>query len=158
MLGDLGGFDANALNPNGAGLRKVKDGYEKWPADRYAVFQGGGTEPTNTCNIYVGEALFRDGLDVRRADGKYYSANEIWKGLVGRLSRVVDSGLVAEGDIAAWGGHVEIVTAVDFSTGHFCTVGGYRPNPPMGTPECGDTSPATHSLTATGLRFYRVRP
>jgi hypothetical protein len=156
VLGDLGGFDANTLNPNAAGLAKVKAGYEQWPAGYFAIIQGGGIEPTNTCNIYVGEALFRDGLDIRRSDGKYYSANEIWKGLPSQLVRV-DNFDVAAGDIAAWGGHVEIVTRVDYSTNLFCTVSGYRANPPMGTPKCGDTAPATHSLGAANLRFYRPR-
>jgi hypothetical protein len=156
ILGSLGGFDANALNPNAAGLAKVRTGYENWPEGHFAIIQGGGTEPTNTCNIYVGEALFRDGLDIRRSDGKYYSAKEIWKGLPVQLMRV-ESIDVAEGDIAAWGGHVEIVTHVDHSTKVFCTVGGYRANPPMGTPKCGDTAPTTHTLNVANLRFYRPR-
>ncbi|MCC2321253.1 hypothetical protein [Cellulomonas xiejunii] len=156
VLGSLGGFNANTLNPNAAGLAKVKAAYAKWPGGHVAVYQGGGSVDTNSCNLYVGEALFRDGILSLRSDRKYWSANEIWKGLHPRLRRI-DNVDAARGDIAAWGKHVEIVTEVNPSTNLFCTIGGYRRNPPMGTVMCGDIDPVRHILTAAELRIYRVR-
>jgi len=160
VIGNLGGFDANTLTPNAAGLAKVKAGYDKWPDDRYAIFQGGGVSssgaltPTNTCNIYVGEALYRDGIDSHDRNNKFFSAKDIYEGRAPNLVKVdrLDMGV---GDIAAWGPHVEIITFVDPPNLHFCSVGGWRSD--MGTPKCGDTSPA-QSMTLPTLRVYRVRP
>jgi len=59
------------------------------------------------------------------------------------------------GDIAAWGGHVEVVHAVNHAAGTFCSLGGYLN--PLGTSRCGDVSPARR-FDYKDIRFFRVRP
>ncbi|HLP88453.1 MAG TPA: DUF4157 domain-containing protein [Nostocaceae cyanobacterium] len=118
---------------------RLQQAYQKWPANRYAVFQApqeGGGEDRNTCNIFVGDALFLAGIKI---NGKYPSAENIYNGASGLKSQDKPG----RGVIASWSGHLEIVTKVQ-ADGTFCSRGGYRT--PIGGEKCGRTT--------NGLKFF----
>lgn len=153
VLADVAGLNANSLARTNNNLTKLQNASTEWPDKYDAVFQSGTTEDTNTCNLFLGDALTLDGRAQVRADGKYYSAQQIYKGDGG--FREVNLFYVSVGDIACWGSHVEIVTKVDFSDGTFCSRGGYRR--PIGGEICeADTSNGRRKLDYSGLRFMRI--
>jgi hypothetical protein len=162
-LADLGHIsDADKVAVTKANLRKIRDGYAAWPVDHYVVFWDiKHGKAVNTCNIYVGETLFRNGHSMVIPDGddrgKYFAARDVYSGAVPGLARVQGVDEVAPGDIAAWSSpeyHVEVVTGVDkpvMGAWTFCSIGGARKD--MGKEKCGG---AKRPLAAeSDLRFYR---
>lgn len=143
VIADLAGLDASRLGQTSANLATLKTAYASWQSDKFAVFQS-GTSATNTCNVFLGDALFLDGKN-QTTEGKYYSAEDVYDE-EGRFT-VISPQAASRGDIAAWGNHVEIVTSVDHGTGKFCSRGGYRE--PMGDVKCG--------RDITAVRFVRIR-
>lgn len=140
VLANLAGLNPDRVPRTLASLEKLREAFNRWPVGRVAVFQGGEIydsegnpipetrrASTSVCNIYVGEALFADGVDQRDAQNKYYSATQIYNGLAPYLVQV-DKAEADRGDIAAWGDHVEIITSLDQATGTFCTVSSSGPD------------------------------
>ncbi len=86
-----------------------------------------GGEKNNTCNIYVGEVLYKAGFSkLLNSEKKYYSAKEIYNGADGKLVNL-DKVLTKPGDIAAWGGtHVGIVVKVNLNDNTIVTREGYH--------------------------------
>jgi hypothetical protein len=165
VLANLAGLDPQKPPRTQGCLEELKVAFNHWPAERVAVFQGGDIYDedgrpipesrranTNICNIYVSEALFADGVDQRDAKGKYFSAKQIYEGLGPRLVQI-EIAEASEGDIAAWGSHVEVVVGVDPATGTFCTVGTYGPE--LGQVVRPD---GLRRLDNPLVRFFRVRP
>jgi hypothetical protein len=151
VLANLAGLDADKVSVANVSVRtQIAHAYEGWPKSYAAVFWGGGTADTNTCNIYVGEVLLREGVTSLNQSSKYWSAHEIWEGMHPRLHKVSPS-QTQPGDISSQKRHVEIVTEVDPVNETFCTIGGYRQNPIMGTPRCNI------DLNSNIFRFYRIR-
>jgi hypothetical protein len=152
VIADLttNGLDPTKLGRTEVNLNKLKAAYARWPADKFAVFWSATAYPTNTCNIFLGDALFMDGKNQVR-DGKYFLAGEVYNEAGNFVAN--QKGDVYKGDIAAWGGHVEIVTSVDQARGSFCSRGGYRE--PMGGEKCGGPS---RTISLATLRFLRVKP
>lgn len=164
VLADLAGFSSDPVH-NNANLTKIKKAYGLWPDGLVAAFwadvwpDGGSPSHVNTCNIFVGESLWSDGKSLM-VGGKYASADQIYGAqdarsiLRSRLERVSVSE-VQPGDIAAWPGHVEIISSLDVHAGTFCSIGGWRS--PMGKEKCADRS--RQLALATGepptLLFYR---
>ena len=103
-----------------------------WWKDYYPVFYGSGY----ACNLFVGESLFRAGLQWRNHDGKYYAASEYWNRNNCPFS-IVAATEAKRGDIVAWKWedshyHCEIVTKINTyakkeheDTG-FCSIGAGR--------------------------------
>jgi hypothetical protein len=136
-------------------LNRLKNAYDnKWSSSRYAIFQStpqGSAEATNTCNIFLGDALFLNGIN-RVNNGKYFSANQVYSGQGG--FSVIDKTAVAIGDIAAWGGHVGIVTQVVKAEDRFCAAEGYRE--PIGGIACQKSGdPSKYKISNPNLRFLR---
>jgi hypothetical protein len=165
VLANLARLDPNRVPRTPASLGRLREAFNRWPTGRVAVFQGGeiydgkgnpipesGRATTNVCNIYVGEALFADGVDQRDPEGKYYSAGQIYDGLAPYLVRV-EKAVAARGDVAAWGRHVEIVTSLDQAAGIFCTVSSSGPDigQELGAGE-------RRRLGNPVVRFFRVHP
>jgi hypothetical protein len=154
ILTDVAGLNANSLARNTSNLTKLEKALTEWPDNYYAVFQSGTTEDTNTCNLFLGDALTLDGRAQLRADGKYYSAQQIYQGEGG--FREITLFYVSVGDVACWGGHVEIVTGVNYADGTFCSRGGGRTTPP-GSELCEEVAKTgRRKLDYPGLRFMRV--
>jgi hypothetical protein len=154
VLTDVAGLNANSLARNTSNLTKLEKALTEWPDNYYAVFQSGTTEDTNTCNLFLGDALTLDGRSQLRADGKYYSAQQIYQGEGG--FREITLFYVSVGDVACWGGHVEIVTGVNYADGTFCSRGGGRTTPP-GSELCEEVAKTgRRKLDYPGLRFMRV--
>ena len=154
-LGDLAQLNPSTLQRQPANLNKLQTALRSWPANYFAIYQStrSATEDTNTCNLFVGDALTLDGRARLNAQGKYYSAEDIYAGK-GNFRQVrVES--VSRGDIAAWGGHVEIITSVDAANKIFCSRGGYHF--PVGEERC---EAARHDnqrrLDLATLRFMRA--
>jgi hypothetical protein len=165
VLANLAGLDPNRVPRTLASLVKLREAFNRWPAGRVAVFQGGEIydeegnpipesrrEKTNVCNIYVGEALFADGVDQRDPQGKYYSARQIYDGLAPYLVRV-EQAEAARGDVAAWGRHVEIVMSLDQAAGTFCTVSSSGPD--ISQELCAEER---RRLDNRVVRFFRYTP
>jgi hypothetical protein len=149
VIADLAGLDAQRLGQTNSNLTRLKVAYVNWPASKYAVFQS-GTSATNTCNVFLGDALFMDGKN-QTEDGKYYSANDVYEA-TGRFT-LIHSDALSRGDIAAWSfGHVEVVTSVDRANDEFCSRGGYRE--PMGGEICGVRG---RQISNPQLRFLRIK-
>jgi hypothetical protein len=149
VVSDLAGIDAGKLVRNAGNLQKLRDAYNTWPTNKFAVFQSGSSEETNTCNIFLGDALSLDGKGQVKG-GKYYSAGQVYGG-AGQF-KIIDHSLLSRGDIVAWGGHVEIVTSVDTANDSFCSRGGYRE--PMGKEKCGG---ASRKISDTTIHFLRIK-
>ena len=152
VIADLAGFDPAAGIPeNAANLAKLKAAYAKWPATKVAAFLRGSVEASNTCNLFLGDALYIAGLaKMRTEEAKYFSAAEVFTGNPPFYE--VAKGHVQPGDIAAFGGsHLEIVTSVSPGVGGrtFCSRGGYRP--PMGKEKC-----TGRVVSDSSIRFMRV--
>jgi hypothetical protein len=160
--GDIG--IANFKTPGR--LETLQTSYALWPESRVAVFQHGDSEPTNTCNIFLGDALFLAGFGyvmhfsgLRLKDGKYFSAKEVWEASAPKRGGVfppfvpVNKQDIARGDIVAFhGNHVEIVTHVSpVPEVTFCSRGGYRQ--PMGQEKCGEPD---RVIDDPAIRFRRV--
>lgn len=149
VIADLAGLSISSIQRTNAHLAQLQAAYNNWPASKFAVFQS-GTSATNTCNVFLGDALFMDGKN-QVTGGKYYSAADVYNSK-GAFSSI-DKKDVLRGDIVAWDfGHVEIVTSVDPLTGTFCSRGGYRE--PMGQDKCGG---AERTISNTGIRFLRIK-
>lgn len=152
-MADLAIMNAGSLARNTNNLNKLKQVLTQWPDNYYSVFQSGTTEETNTCNLFLGDALTLDGRTQLQANGKYYSAQQIYQGQGG--FREVPLFYVSVGDIACWGPHVEIVTKLNYSDGTFCSRGGFRK--PIGGELCEeDQNNGRRKLDLSGLRFMRV--
>ena len=152
-LANLAGVNANSLGRTAPNLSKLEAALTQWPDNYYAVFQSGTTEETNTCNLFLGDALTLDRRAQVQANRKYYSAQQVHRGEGG--FREVPLFYVVIGDIACWGGHVEIVTDVNYSEGTFCSRGGYRT--PPGRELCEDEAKTgRRKFDCPGLRFMRV--
>jgi len=165
VLANLAGIDPNGVPRTPASLAKLAEAFNRWPPGRVAVFQGGGIYDgegnpipeskrwnTNVCNIYVGEALFADGVDQRDPQDKYYSARQIYDGLAPYLVRI-EKAEAARGDVAAWGHHVEIVTSFDQAAATFCTVSSSGPD--IGQELRAEGRPRLDNRI---VRFFRVDP
>jgi hypothetical protein len=154
VLADLAGLSPNNLPHNATNLNKLKQALTQWPDKFHAVFQSGTTEETNTCNLFLGDALTLDGREQLQANGKYFSAQQIFQGQ-GNF-REIPVFYVSPGDIACWGPHVEIVTKVNYPDGTFCSRGGFRR--PIGSEVCeDDRGDGQRKLSLSGLRFVRVK-
>lgn len=152
-LADVAEVNANSLGRNATNLSKLETALKQWPDDYYAVFQSGSTSDTNTCNLFLGDALTLDGRAQVQANGKYYSAQQVHQGEGG--FREVPLFYVVIGDVACWGEHVEIVTEVNYSEGTFCSRGGWRT--PPGSELCEEQAKTgRRKLDYPGLRFMRV--
>ena len=93
---------------------------EKW--ENFYCVQYFGIEGFS-CNLFVGETLFKAGKRCMNGNRKYFSAKEIWEG--NAAFGVVKKNDVRPGDIAAIKqSHVEIVTEV--SGNEFCAIGAGR--------------------------------
>lgn len=153
VLADIEGLDVTSLARNAGNLTKLTKVLAEWPDNYYAVFQSGTTEETNTCNLFLGDALTLDSREQMRAGGKYYSAQQVYQGNGG--FRAVNTFNVSVGDIACWGPHVEIVTKVNYADDTFCSRGGYRT--PIGAEICeANKNDGRRRLTTPNLRFMRV--
>jgi hypothetical protein len=148
---DLAQERCNALPEDKATLESLKRGYSEWPPNLFAVFWG---NDVFTCNVFVGDALFLDNKNQQNG-GKYYSAEEIYDHQ-GRFT-LINKEHVYRGDIAAWGDHVEIVTAVDRSNDTFCSRGGYADRSEetagVGKEVCGGSK---RRISVPTLRYLRV--
>jgi hypothetical protein len=141
---DLTGISENGLVRNKETLAKLIAGYKsgwKW-TNLYPIFWGtevGSSETTNTCNLFLGDAMYLAGIENLNSERKYYSARQIWNGNHPRLKEVKEKKQLKRGDVAAFGGtHVEIVTRVYsdwLRRDAFCSRGGYRT--PLGGEKCG---------------------
>jgi hypothetical protein len=165
VLANLAGLNPDRPPRTPSSLEKLSEAFNHWPFGLVAVFQGGQVcdksghpaaenvrAPTNICNIYLGEALFADGIDQRDSNNKYYSARQIYDGTAPLLGRVANRE-AEKGDIVAWVDHVEVVTFVDSSAGTFCTIGcsGFD----IGQELCADEQ---RRLNNSMVHFLRVRP
>ncbi len=106
---------------------ELKTAYDAWPAGKYAVFISSapeGGQHNNTCNIFVGESLYKSGHTLMK-NNKYFSAAAIFAGADGKLVQI-DKLHMAPGDIAAWGSHVAIVAKVNLMDNTFVTRDGYN--------------------------------
>jgi hypothetical protein len=148
VIADLAGLDASGLSQTNSNLTSLKAAYATWPATKYAVFQS-GTSDTNTCNIFLGDTIYMNGQNQTKS-GKYYSAEEVYDG-TGSFT-AIHADALSRGDIAAWGGHVEVVTSVNLAKNEFCSRGGYRE--PMGGEKCGG---ANRQINYSNLRFFRIK-
>ena len=91
------------------------------------------------------KSFFMDGRPQTK-DGKFFSAADVYGG-EGSFTRI-DAQTLTQGDVAAWGGHVEIVTSVNHANDEFCSRGGYRE--PMGGDKCN------RKINDAKLRYFRV--
>jgi hypothetical protein len=152
VLLDLAGMQTWSTSPGD--LARLVAAYLRWPPELSAVFQGSTSLPTNTCNLFVGDALYLDGLQTIGPGEKYCDALSIYKGQLTQYVRV-DSIDVERGDIAAWSyGHVEIVTQRENQV-FFCSRGGFRP--PIGGQKCGTTDGGQRRTDDPDLRVFRKR-
>lgn len=104
-------------------LKKLQKAYEYWPSDQYAVHQSGSSEASNTCNVFVGNALYEAGYTGNN-NGKFWSAKQVYEGAEGAFVEI-DKAFTMPGDIVAYGGHVGVVVKVDVENEQFITREGY---------------------------------
>ena len=148
VIADLAGLDPATLAPTAPNLSSLKAAYASWPAGKLAVFQS-GTSATNTCNVFLGDALFTDGKS-QTEGGKYYSAEQVFNA-TGRFT-AIPSAAASRGDIAAWDyGHVEVVTSVNHGLDEFCSRGGFRR--PIGEEKCV----VSRKISDPKIHFLRIK-
>jgi hypothetical protein len=106
---DRAGISDTSLSRNKATLEKlINVGYKqgwKWH-DLYPVFWGvqvGSDEKTNTCHLFLGDALYLERIENLNVERKYYSARQIWNGNHPRLKLVQDKHKAKRGDVADQG-------------------------------------------------------
>jgi len=114
---DLAGLDAGKISLDS--YQKMKNAYNKWKKEYYAVFLNQSNWPS--CNLFVGEALYMIDKNYLNSEKKYFSAREIRENKHPKLKLITDLKSVERGDIASMhsGGHVEIVTKVRPDSGFY---------------------------------------
>lgn len=105
-------------------LSKLQKAYNYWPSSYKAVFQSGKSADSNTCNVFLGETMFKAGIDFRNS-GKFWSAGQVYSGAQGNLVEI-DKAYAMPGDIAGYGPHVAVIVTVDPATKTFITREGYQ--------------------------------
>jgi len=91
-----------------------------------AVFQNASSNPTNSCNILVGEALALAGYNSVSSEGRYFSAENIYDNVSTKsFLYPIDPLVVSPGDIDGTGGHVDVVASVDLDNGQFSKYNGF---------------------------------
>ena len=152
----LAGFDVGR-SVRDSDYSSLKNAYDKWKLNYYVVFYG--EDAIWSCNLFVGESLYRAGYKSIMSGGKYLSAKQIWNGE--KLTSVKKDD-VQRGDIAAFGGvHVEIVTNVRrgqwFEDDEFCSRGAGRGPTGNGDERCDASNwfSGSREISNNDIKFFR---
>ncbi len=122
----------------------LKQAYDTWKDDYYAVFWGEG----HVCNLFVGEALYRQGLDFLMSNRHYYAPKQMDKGANGKLVEITFD-QAEKGDFFTLN-NVHTGVIVEKSSSQFKTREGTVDDSLMGVIR-------TRSKSDSGLRFWRYR-
>jgi len=86
----------------------LKEAYDKWGDEYYAVFWGKG----HVCNLFVGEAIYDQGFDFLNSINHYFDPKGMDKGAGGRLVELQPD-QVQKGDFfTLGGGHTGVIVGV----------------------------------------------
>ncbi|MBN2440512.1 MAG: DUF4157 domain-containing protein [Spirochaetales bacterium] len=117
---------SSRLNRTDSTLQMIISGYNTWPNKMIAVFQNASSNPTNSCNILVGEALALAGYNSVSSEGRYFSAENIYDNVSTKsFLYPIDPLVISPGDIDGTGGHVDVVASVDLDNSQFSKYNGY---------------------------------